>query len=259
MTEEGTPVTPPSSEPEQTPSAPVQAPAPPVTPDEVAILKARLEEKESFIGKQANEVGYLRSMVEQFQQARTQEPVEQAPERTRQKINWDNPDESIERLVEEKLQAKERAREQSERARRDVEAKSNFYEGRDTAFKENKRLYEGIEDAVSQAVQNAYQSGLINERSLASPRTWKRAAQLILLEQDKLDRLVSTGPTPVKPTATETPVARPISTEEVSYTISEEDRRWGRDQGLSDKQLEELAEIGLKAVAEGKTRTSFRR
>lgn len=259
--ETGPPLAPTSGEPETQPSTP-QAPAQPVTPDELAVLKARLEEKDNFIGKQTNivgdlrnEVGYLRSMVEQFQQPRKQEPVETAPERPRQKINWDYPEESIEKLVEERLQAKERAREQEDRQRRATEAQSNFYDGKEAAYREDKKLYEGIETEVEKAIYESYRSGILNERSLANPKTWKRAAQLLRLERGETDRLISHSPTPTRPTQTETPVGRPISTEDVSVEIDEETRRWGREQHLTDKQIEEIIGNEMKAALDGKNKT----
>ena len=259
----GTPPAVSGGEPAKVESAP---PAPATaTPDDASLLKARLEEKDSFIGRQANElgslrneVGYLRSLVEQAQ-ARSQEPVESVPATpTRTKINWDNPDESIDRLVEEKFQARERAREQSDRARRAQVAQANFESAFEQAKRENPKLFEGIDKEVQYAVQNTFQSGLINEYNI-TPKTVKRAAQLIWLEKDSPDRIVPSSPTPVRPTATETPVARPISTEDVSVEIDEETRKWGREQGLNDKQIDELVGNELQAVAKGLNKSAFRR
>lgn len=270
LEDEGKPAPVEGSEPaatESTPTTPTPTVTPTVTPDETAALKARLEEKESFIGRQSaevgtlrNEVGYLRSMVEQSQAGRQQVPVEQRPPETaRTKINWDDPDGSISRLVEERIQASESQRQKQDMERRASEARSNFYEGKDAAYKTDKRLYEGIEGRVEQALYESYRSGILNERSLANPKTWQRAAQLIRLEGGEYDRLQPPAVQPTRPTQTETPQGRPISTEEVSVEIDDETRRWGRGQGLTDKQIEELIEREMKATSQGLNKTVFRR
>jgi len=262
LIDEGTPTSPPVSEP-VTPESPSPAPVAPATPDEAALLKARLEEKDAFIGRQStelgtlrNELGYLRSMVEQVQQARPQEPVEQPTERTRAKIDWDHPDESLEHWFESKMQARERTREQHEQTRRAQMAEANFSNSWELAKQSDPKLYEGIEDKVRFAVQNTFRSGMLNEYSI-TPKTIKRAAQLIWLEEGKPDKIVPHTPTPTKPIPTETPSGRPISTEEVSVEVSESDYKWGESQGLTRKQTEEIIQKELGEAARGNNRRAI--
>ena len=82
-----------SGEPEQQPTTP----APQGTPENVEVLRARLEEKEKFIGRQANEIGELRaamgrlqSLVEGQQLERQREPEpEPAPDLGTPHFGWD--------------------------------------------------------------------------------------------------------------------------------------------------------------------------
>jgi hypothetical protein len=255
--DEGTPAPIEGSEPvEQKESPP--SPPPQATPDESAALKARLEEKESFIGRQANELGelrkqtqYLQSMVEQFQMSRNQEPVEQSPPQgTPTKINWDDPDGSIARLVEEKLAAKEAQRQKFDQQRRAQVAYANFNNSWEEAIKRSPKLFEGIEPVVQQSVKNAFQSGIVNEYNI-TPSFIEKAARLILVDKGDFDRLIPQSPKPTRPTETETPTGRPISTEEVSVEIDERTRRFAQEQGLTEKQALEIMQGELKAASQG--------
>jgi len=263
--EQGTPAPTEGGEPEKTEAQPT--PTPTVTPDEIAALKARLEEKESFIGRQANELGelrkttsYLQSLVEQVQQERAREPVEPSPAGTRKKINWDDPDSSIEQLVEEKLAAKESQRQKFEGELRAREAYSAAQDGFTRAVKENPRLYEGIEEKVRNAMQMSWQRGIFTQPwELRNPEAWHSAAALMRFQSKEFDKIAPPAPTPTRPTPTETPTGRPINTEEVSVEIDEETLRWGRGQGLTEKQISELVENEMKAAAQGLNKSFIRR
>jgi len=257
LEEHGTPA-PGGSEPEPQPQAPAPAPAA-VTPEDPGVLKARLEEKESFIGRQSkeigdlrNQLGYLQSMVEGIQTARPSEPVRETPSPPSGTPAdfFDRPMDYVDRRVEEKLRTIEERRQKQDMDSRAREAQSNFYDGKEQAYKTDKRLYEGIEQEVERALHESYRAGILNERSLASPKTWQRAAQLIHLERGEFDRLTPPAPKPVAATQTETPSGRPMQYGDVSVEVDEDTRRWGRGQGLSDKQIEEL--IRKEAGARGK-------
>ena len=258
-----------SGEPEQQPTTS----APQGTPENAETLKARLEEKEKFIGRQANEIGELRaamgrlqSLVEGQQLERQREPEpEPAPDLGTPHFgwDWDKPVESAEaiaeRVAEKRLRQIEAERAKREAERMAVDAKSSFFEGKEAAFKgPDKHLFEGIEDQVAQLVYESYRNGIINTHSLANPKTWQKAAQLYWLEKGDYSRLVPKPIQPTKPTQTETPAGKPVGTEEFVFEIDEETRRWGHEQGLTDKQIEELYQKELRAVREGKNRATRR-
>lgn len=248
--------------PEETQATPEQeqqtpAPAPQAAPEDLSALKARLEEKESFIGRQSKEIGdlrgelgYLRTMMEGLQSGRQQEP-EPAPQVGTPQFNWENPAESVNRLIEERLKAAEAQRQRTDQERRAREAQVNYYEGKESAYKSDKYLYEGIEQEVERAVYESYRNGILNERSLASPETWKTAAQLIRLRKGEFDRLKPPATKPMTAPQSETPTAKPMRFEDVPITVDEETRRWGRGQGLTDKQIEEIIKGEAQAKAKG--------
>jgi hypothetical protein len=244
------------------PAPPEPAPAPARTPDELVEIKARLDEKDKFIGRQTSEIGDLRRQLDYLSgqvaatAERSNEPAVRpsAPTRTPDEF-FNRPYENVEQIVEERLRARDTQRQQEEQNRQAYEARANFMDGKEAAMKDDKRLFEGIEDQVSQAVWNAYQGGAINYRSLASPKTWKMAAKMLLLEKDDPSLYERVKPPKIQPTSvtqTETPNARARDYGTVAVEIDEDTRRWGRDQGLTDKQIEEIVHRELVAKSRGK-------
>jgi hypothetical protein len=252
------PGTEPQTIPEQDTLAQPAAPASEGKPaEDASALKARLEEKESFIGRQTNEigdlrskVGYLQSQMEALERLR-ERPVGQPPaEGTRPKFNWEDPDTSIEQIVQSRLKAAENQRMQQDTERRAQVAYSNFTNSWNQAMKSDPKLYDGIEGIVQETVKNSYRSGIVNEYSI-TPDTIKMAAQMIRLQRGENKYFAPPQVTPVQPTASETPGARPMRQEELSVEIDEGTRRYAKERGLSEKQVQEILQKELKAKAKG--------
>ena len=254
--------------PEETPATQQPEPAPPAaapsaaTPaEDASALKARLEEKESFIGRQTNEIGDLRSKLGYLQsQIEAQErfrerPVEQPPvEGTRPKFDLDrflaDPENAVEQIVNARLRFSEAQRERQDTERRAQVAYSNFTNAWGRATKEDPKLYEGIESVVQDTVKNSYRSGIVNEYSI-TPETIKMAAQMIRLQRGENKYFAPPQVSPVHPTASETPGARPMRQEELSVEIDEATRRFAKERGLTDKQVQEYMQKELKAKVRG--------
>jgi len=239
------------------------------TPDKLADIESRLAEKEKYIGQQSNVIGDLRRQLDyltgqvQATAERLNQPDDEPsapPEGTPDEF-FNRPYDAVRRVVERELQAERTQRMQEEQARQAQEAQANYYEGRDAAYRGNKRLFDGMEDRVEAAVYGAYRAGALSARSLASTKTWERAAKLILLEQDDqslYERVKQPKVQPTSPVQTETPNGRPRDFGAVSIEIDEETRRWGRNfrdddhpHGLSDKEIEEIVKGELREKAPG--------
>ena len=239
------------------PAPPVAAPSEAKPAEDASALKARLEEKESFIGRQTNEIGDLRSKLGYLQsQLEAQErfretPVERPPtEGTRTKFNWDDPETSVEQIVQARLKAAEEQRTRQDTERRAQVAYSNFTNSWNQATRSDPKLYEGIEDVVRDTVKNSYRSGIVNEYSI-TPDTIKMAAQMIRLQRGENKYFAPPQVSPVRPTESETPGARPMRQEELSVEIDEPTRRFAKERGLTDKQVQEYMQKELKAKVRG--------
>jgi len=245
-----------------------QSAAPPETPvvpdkfqgksaQEIAQAYSELEKR---LGSQSEEVGqlrdklsYMQGMVEQgFQRPQAQEAT--PPPGPKWNIDPDaffqKPVDNVDMIVQQRIKEYEE-RQQAENKRRDEEeAKSNYQEGMDMAYRQNKRLYEGIEQATANLVYESYRRGAINKSSLRNPKTWEMCAKNIWLAKDDLSRLVSPSLRPVTATQTESPQAgKPQSFEEAPPEVDEETRRFWKEQGLSEKEGMEVMRKEMEAVA----------
>jgi len=256
--------------PEATPVAPEPQPAPPPAPaseglpvEDIGALKARLDDKDKFIGRQTNEIGdlrsqldYLRGHVEALERTRqVPEEEEPTPEEPRPKFNWEDPEASVEQIVQIRLaasmQTAEQQRSQESAAMRAQIAYTNFNNSWAQAVKDDPRLYEGIEGIIQETVKNSYKGGILNEYNI-TPQTIRLAAQMVRLNKGEIDRLSPQRMPPVQPTVSETPTARPMrNQEEVSVEIDDRMRQYGRDKGLSDKQIEDFVKKELDARMKG--------
>lgn len=229
------------------------------TPDELVSI---LQEKDRFLGERNREIGDLRTEVgtlrvmmenlAQQQEARTQptptmeQPIE---------FDYQRPVDSVERIFEKKWQQREQDRQAQEQQRYVAQAQASFYEGKEAALRNNKRLYEGIEGEVEQMVFNAFKGGLINDYSLRNPKTWERAAQLLCLEKgnEYTSRLTTPAPKAVTPTATEIPGAGEMVTEE-SFELNSELRDLAKELKLTEKEAKENMAKEAEAMARGEHR-----
>jgi len=228
----------------QEPTAPT--PQAPALPEKFAgksaeeIASAYLEiEKEK--GRLAQEVGELRARVSQPHPVQQvwypQQPVQ--PE-VRPEFDYTNPEQSIDRIVERRLEERERQRMSYEVAQREQEAAYSYNMGKDAALKSNPRLFEGIEPLVEQGVQMAYRQYNTPVTALRDPRTWERVAAAIRYERGEVDRLMSPKPQPPSPSATGVP--NQTRQAKAGIELSDKDRQIAKGYGLSEQEAKEIIE-----------------
>lgn len=173
------------------------------------------QEAEKRMGSMGDELGKTRQEREkaqqdlqyvqqwyQTQQARPQEPEPQSPTTS---FDYDNPVESVDKIVEKKLQGWAEEQKKHQQQMQHQEATQNFLRGKDSALRGNRGLYEGIERDVETTVWNAYLGGIIPRWNLSDPSTWEDAAWLIHKRNKNWDKLVPPKPKPMSPTPTDTP------------------------------------------------------
>lgn len=214
------------------------------------------------LGGQAKEIGDLRNNLAfskqlrelELQRARESQAVQKPEE---QALTWDfqEPIESVEKIVDKRLDAREKKRQQNDLKRVQDEAKSYYAEGRSISMKQNPTLFEGIEREAEDAVYNSYMTGIIGAHDLRNPEAWNMAAKLIHLRDGKIDRLQPAGIKPVETVGGELPTpAKPGTTEKpftgLDYT-DEETQKMMKQYGLTKEEAEEIVKEGQERVARG--------
>jgi len=210
------------------------------------IASAYLEvEKEK--GRLAQEVGELRARVPQPPQVQQfwypQQPTQ--PE-VRPEFDYTNPEPSIERIVERRLEERERQRMSYEVAQREQDAAYSYNMGKEAALKSNPRLFEGIEPLVEQGVQMAYRQYNTPIPALRDPRTWERVAAAIRYERGEVDRLMSPKPQPPNPSATGVP--NQTRQAKAGIELSERDREFAKKWGINEQEAKELIEGEMERI-----------
>jgi hypothetical protein len=177
------------------------------SPDE---LVSMLKNQETMISKQGNDIGDLRNEIvrsreEQrlaLEQDRRQREYVQ-PQYTPQQPRYEPPDEkrfdyekpvtSVYGLVNERLQYeldnREAVRQQYEQKMNMERAMSAYAKGRDKVFARKDPLYEGIEPAVENLVQQTFMGGKMPIEDLRDEETWETAAQIIRLKRKEYDKV----------------------------------------------------------------------
>ena len=247
--EQGQPAEGAAPAPEQAPAegAPPAAPAVPEklagkSAEEIASQYLELERK---LGEQGRELGELRARVSQVppQPPQWYPPATTQPEH---KIEFDygNPEASVERLVERRLERERNDWLAAQAMSREQEASYNYGVGKDAALKGNPALFDGIERDVEQAVQLAYRQYGATPSALRDPKMWERVAVNIRFERGELDKVVgkrTPNVQPPHPTATAVPnQTRPES--KVGVELDDKARQLARDFGLSEQEAKEIIE-----------------
>jgi hypothetical protein len=193
-------------------------------------LARMLEEQERYLGRLGNELGdtrqqaeYWRQQMEATRQARVAQEPHPAPV-----SNWDwekfqqQPDVTIESLVDRRLQQAEQYREE-----RDFQREAQ--RGRQLAMKERPGLFKGIEDKVDALVANGKRGGFVNSSSVGDPETWYYAAGLLKMRESNFN---FGGVNPVQPTQTERPTARRQTPSESKEQVEFDDKSLSMVKGL---------------------------
>jgi len=204
-------------------------------------------------------LSYMQGMVEQgFQRPQAQEAI--PPPGPKWNIDPDaffqKPVDNVDMIVQQRIKEYEERQKAENQKRDEAEAKANYLEGRDSAYKQNKRLFEGIEQNVDNLLYESYRMGAVSKQSLRNPKTWERAAQLVWLEKGDVSKIAPSGPRPVTATQTENPQAgKPMSIDEAPLEADEATRKFWEEQGLSEKEGMEQLRNELKAKAAGLNRS----
>ncbi len=207
--------------------------------EEIASHYLELEKK---LGEQGREIGELKAQrVPQYQPQPQWYPQPSYPPEPRVEFDYGKPEESVERIVEKRLEQERQNRATYEVQRQEQEARLNYESGKDVAVKGNPRLYEGIEPQVEQAIQMAYRQYGLHPAALRDPRVWERAAQNIRLERGEFDRLTKPGVQPPQPSHTAVP--NQTRTEaRVGVELDDDIRHLAKELKLSEQEAREIIE-----------------
>lgn len=182
-------------------------------------LVSMLKNQETMISKQGNDIGDLRNEITRsreeqrlaLEQDRRQREYAQQPYYPPQQPSYQPPDEkrfdyerpvtSVNTLVSERLQAeldaREATRQQYEQKMNMERAMTAYAKGRDKVFSRKDPLYEGIEPAVENLVQQTFMGGKMPIEDLRDEETWETAAQIIRLKRKEYDKLTKPKTQPV--------------------------------------------------------------
>ena len=222
-------------------------------------VERKLGAQSDEVGQLRNELAYMKGMVEQgFQKTQAQEATPQVG--TRWNIDPDTfyqkPVDSVDLIVQQRIKEYETQRQQEEQKREEAEAQANYLRGREGAFRQSPKLFEGIEKDVENLVYASYKNKAVNKWSLSDPETWTTAAQLVWLKRKDFNRIIPQSPKPVSAVQTENPQAgRPLSIEEMPIEVSQELRDFWKAEGLSEKEGMEQLKREMEAKAQGLNRS----
>jgi len=229
-----------------------------------AELRKMVTDTQKELGGQAKEIGDLRNNLAFSKQLRELElqrardagsQAAQQPQEPRVDWNFEKPVESVEQIIDKRLDAREKTAQQYNMQRVQEEAQSNYAEGRRLSMKRNPTLYEGIEREVEDAVYEGYQRGHAKLHDLRSPDAWDIVAKMIHLRDNRIDRLQPAAVQPVETVGGELPTpAKPGTTEKPFTGLDYTDRDVQKmmDQyGLTKEDAEEIIKEEQEAIARG--------
>ncbi len=224
-----------------------QAPAP--VPDKLAgrsaeEIAAQYLELEKKLGEQGRELGELRQRIPQYQ---PQPPVYYPPQFTqpevRPEFDYGKPEESIDRRVEWRFEQERQQRAAYEVQRQGQEAQFAFNAGKAIALKQNPDLYTGIEPELEQAAQMAHRLGAPPSAFL-DPKYLETLAVNIRHQRGELSKIF--GKAAIQPpTPSATAVPNQTRQAKVGVELSDDERRWAKDNGLSEQEAREIIENEL--------------
>jgi hypothetical protein len=158
-----------------------------------------IRNQDKQLGKFGNEIGKVRDLETQIASltefVRQRETQVRQPEPQKQVLptfDITDPDGSLNRIFDTKLQQYHAYQQQQAAARELTEAQANFAEGKEAFLSDPryKHLYDGIEGEIEKSMVSAYRGKIFTKDQLRSPKSWVAAAKAIAIERDDTERLI---------------------------------------------------------------------
>jgi len=246
------------------------------SPEELAQV---LLEKEKMIGEQSQQIGTLRKDLEYHEQTpqapqvppqgpqipygqgydpyggyqgyQPQSPYPQGPMNPygqpqvpqAPSVDFTNPDESIGQKIQWHLNQERQRQQQEERVRYGQEMKGAYDEGKYKAFKENPRLFKGVEREVEAGIMAGVQRGVFSPADLRREDTWEMAGKLARLQRDEIGYLKPETPPTMTPPHSETPATMTEETP-VPVDLTPAEQAWKNMTGVTDEEVQEIKKGG---------------
>jgi len=222
-------------------------------------LKEMYRNQEKLLGKQANEVGEVRALRQEFDYLKEylqnmQRPQERPPEQRTDKLpefDITNPDAWLDartKVIENKLRQEYAQREQ-QRIRGDIA--SRWEKGKSAFFTPaNKHLYDGIERDIEQGISNLLRSNPQAIYDLDNPKFWVRAAKAVRITRDEDDLIAPPRRGMLAPDV-EKPSLKAHGGDDL--VLDETDREVMRELGWTDKEALEAKRAAVEGINKGLT------
>lgn len=221
-----------------------------------------IRNQEKLLGKQANEVGevrslrqemdYLKEMIRQAsvpQERQPEVPVAKTPQ-----FDITDPDGWFDAKLQAVMAKERQSQEQRDRVRTQQEAASRWTRGRASFYNDkNRPLYDGVEPTLDKFMANFVQQGVVKVHELDDPQTWVNAAKVLRVVRGEEEVLVK-GKPGMRAMETETPAQRRQADDTIALTA--EDRQMAKSLGIgdwSDKEIVEALKAGVEGVRSGLT------
>lgn len=225
-----------------------------------ADLAKMLDEKEAFIGKQATEIGQVRTLAEQVnylrgllesRQEQQREPVAEKED----EFDFTRPNEFVSKAVKKEIDGLRRELAQREAVKYVQSARYNMERGKTAAVAQNRELFAGIEQDVEAELAKQIRGGTLSPELLGEPKTWKAAATIMRIMRDEEDKIVSPKRSGMAaPNSGFQATARKGTTDDDDVQLDDADREWMRTYGYDEKTLLDGVRKGRKMAIEGNLR-----
>lgn len=154
-----------------------------------------------------------------------------------EQFNYENPMESINKAVEQRLAMAEQKRQQDEIRKYSFEMKNAYDEGKYKAFKSNPKLFKGIEQSVEGGIMAGVQRGVFTTADLRREDTWEMAGKLARLQRNEFSYLQPEQQPAISAPHSETPAGIKEETM-IPVTLTPEEQAWKRMTGLTDEDVQ---------------------
>ena len=177
----------------------------------VSELAKIINDKDTHIGERDKTLGDLKSRVSQYdnyyalqQQQAQQAQQAAAPVENKDEFDYDKPLSSVDKRIDEKLGKFQEQLANAYGTQEKQRAYGNYVRGRDDSFKQNPKLFKGIEEPVATAMEFAYKNRIFTAEDMADPKKWAQTARVqraLYDEGNSVQGAVSATPTETPGTA----------------------------------------------------------